>query len=219
MIIKKREDNNLVNENEVVIGENRIKYYDEILKISNISRTWVFRFQNVEKRKFEEQKLAYKNAKTRYEESEARKKKESMRNILIGAAISFFISLLGFSMKSVALGFLCLCITGLLAYVAFGVNKREIIYPYPPPIERMFPDKFGLGIEMNSGHKVTFTAIGDDGVKALRKLQNDIEEADVHKDIIYFNMNDYNINVENNDGVINTGDFANNIYQKGRQDN
>ena len=75
----------------------------------------------------------------------------------------------------------------------------------------MIPDKFGLGIEMNSGHKVTFTAIGDDGVRALRKLQNDIEDAGVHKDIIYFNMNDYNISVENNDGVINTGDFANNI--------
>lgn len=75
-------------------------------------------------------------------------------------------------------------------------------YPYPPPAERMIPDKFGLGIEMNSGHKVTFTAVGDDGVRALRKLQNDIEDADVHKDIIYFNMNDYNISVENNDSVI-----------------
>ena len=79
----------MANVNNVVIGENRIKYYDEILKISNISRTWVFRFQNVEKRKFEEEKRAYKNAKTQYEENEARKKKESIRNILIGAAIFF----------------------------------------------------------------------------------------------------------------------------------
>lgn len=201
----------MANVNNVVIGENRIKYYDEILKISNISRTWVFRFQNVEKRKFEEEKRAYKNAKTQYEENEARKKKESIRNILIGAAIFLFISLLCFSAKSAAVGFLCLCITGVLAYVAYRVYKREINYPYSPPAERMIPDKFGLGIEMNSGHKVTFTAIGDDGVRALRKLQNDIEDAGVHKDIIYFNMNDYNISVENNDGVINTGDFANNI--------
>ncbi|MCI8378395.1 MAG: hypothetical protein HFH72_07725 [Lachnospiraceae bacterium] len=200
----------MANINNVVIGKNHIKYYDEILKVSNISRTWVFRFQNVEKRKFEEEKRAYKNAKTQYEECEARKKKESIRNILIGAAIFLFISLSGFSANSVIMGLLCLCVTGVLAYVAFGIYKREINYPYPPPAERMIPDKFGLGIEMNSGHKVTFTAIGDDGVRALRKLQNDIEDADVHKDIIYFNMNDYNISVENNDGVINTGDFANN---------
>ena len=197
--------------NNVVIGENRIKYYDEILKISNISRTWVFRFQNIEKRKFEEEKRAYQNAKTQYEKCEAQKKRDSIRNLLIGAAISLFISLSGFSAKSAVAGFLFLCVTGILAYLAFGVYKREINYPYPPPAERMIPDKFGLGIEMNSGHKITFTAIGDDGVMALRKLQNDIEDADVHKGIIYFNMNDYNISVENNDGVINTGDFANNI--------
>lgn len=55
-------------------------------------------------------------------------------------------------------------------------------------------------------------------MEALRKLQNDIEDADV-KGIIYFNMNDYNINVENNDGVINTGDFASNLYQKKEGDN
>lgn len=203
------------NMNSVVIGDNRIKYYDEILKISNISRTWIFRFQNVEKRKFEEEKLAYRNAKARYEENEIRKKKESIRNILIAAAIFSFISALFLLFGSFPVGLLLLCVTGVLAYVAFIVYKREINYPYSPPTERMFPDKFGLGIEMNSGHKITFTAIGDDGVRALRKLQNDIEDADIHNGIIYFNMGDYNITVENNDGVINTGDFANNTYHKG----
>ena len=138
-----------------------------------------------------------------------------MRNILIGVVISFFSSVSGFLFKSVALGFICLCITGALAYAAYVGYKREIVYPYSSPIEKLFPDKFGLGIEMNSSHIVTFTAIGDDGVKALKKLQNDIVDADVHKEIIQFNLNDYNISVENNDGVINTGDFANNIYQKG----
>ncbi len=207
------------NINNIVIGENHIKYYNEVLKISNISRTWIFRFQNVEKRKFEEEKLAYKNAKNRYEEFETQKKRESIRNIVIGVAVSFLSSVLGFSFKSAALGILCLFIAGVLAYVVYVVNKREIIYPYSPPTEKLFPDKFGLGIEMNSGHIVNFTAIGDDGVKALKKLQNDIDDADVHKNIIQFNLNDYNISVENNDGVINTGDFANNIYQKGGQEN
>ncbi|MEY8333912.1 hypothetical protein AALB53_12515 [Lachnospiraceae bacterium 47-T17] len=76
-----------------------------------------------------------------------------------------------------------------------------------------------LGIEMNSGHSVYFTATGDDGVKALKKLQDEIEDADMHQDMIYFNMNDYNISVRNNDGIINTGDFTNNAYQKREQDN
>jgi len=30
-------------------------------------------------------------------------------------------------------------------------------------------------------------------------------------------MNDYNITVENNDGIINTGDYANNLFQDGGQ--
>lgn len=203
----------------LVIGCNHIKYYGEILKISNISRTWIFRFQNIEKREFEKQMLAYKNCKTQYEEKETQKKKEAVRNNIIGAGIFLLFSSLLFSFKPGILGLLFLCLTGFLAYVAYRVYKREIIYPHQPPKEGSFPDKFGLGIEMNSGHKVTFTAIGDDGLDALKKLQNDIEEADVHKGIVYFNMGDYNITVENNDGVINTGDFANNIYQKGGQGN
>lgn len=209
----------MVNKNDVVIGENRIKYYDEVLRISNISRTWVFKFDNIEKRKFEEQKLAYKNAKTKYETRETQKKKESMRNIFIGATLSLFVSVLGFLFNSIVIGLLCLCTTVVFAFAALREYKRKIIFPYEPPAEKMFPDKFGLGIEMNSGYQTIFTAIGDDGVAALRELQNDIEDADVHKDIIYFNMNDYNISVEKNDGVISTGDFANNIYQKdGKKD-
>ena len=43
------EGHNLADINNVVIGDNRVKFYNEILKISNISRTWIFRFQNVEK--------------------------------------------------------------------------------------------------------------------------------------------------------------------------
>lgn len=209
----------MANMNNVVIGDNRIKYYEEILKISNISRTWIFRFQNVEKRRFDEQMRDYRNAKERYEENERQKKKALLRNLLISAVVSLLCSILFIANDAGALGFLFLCLTGVLAYVAFRVYNKEIIYPYGPPREGSFPDKYGLGIEMNSGYKATFTAIGDDGVKALRKLQSDIEDADVHKDIIYFNMGDYNITVENNDGIINTGDFAKNTYQKGGQDN
>lgn len=199
---------------KIVIGENHIKYYDEILKITNISRTWIFRFQNIEKKKFEEEKLAYKNDKERYEETEARKKKNYIRNILIGAFISLIVSIFGFLFKSFGIAILFLFLAGGWVYMALGINQKKATFPYPPPVERMCPDKFGLSIEMNSGHSVTFTAIDDGGLRALRELQSKIENADMHKDKIIFNLNDYNISVENNEGVINTGDYANNIYQK-----
>ncbi|MCH5209796.1 MAG: hypothetical protein J1F01_02425 [Oscillospiraceae bacterium] len=204
--------------NIVEIGNNHIKYYNETLKISNISRTWIFRFQNVEKKKFEEEKIAYANAKSRYEASEIRKKNETVRNILIATAVSLIFSLVCFSFKAAAGAVMFLCLTGVLAYIAYRVYKRNTAYPYSPPLERPFPDKFGLGIEMNSGYRTIFTAIGDTGVRALRKLQNDIDDADVHKETTVFNMNDYNITVENNDGIISTGDNAENIISKERQD-
>lgn len=201
-------------ENTVIIGNNHIKFHNEILKISNISRTWVFKFQNIEKRKFEQEKQAYVNAKARYEQDETRKNKETVRNILIAAAVLLLISIVAFSSGSVATAILFLCITGILAYVAYQIYKKDPQYPYSPPTERKFPDKYGLGIEMNSGYKVTFIAIGNEGIKALKKLQYDIEDADENNNIIYFNLNENNITVENNDGIINTGDDTNNILNK-----
>ena len=201
-------------ENTVVIGNNHIKFYNENLKISNISRTWVFRFQNVEKRKFEQEKQAYENAKARYEQNEAQKKKDSIRNIIIAAIIIFLVAIGAFSSGLNSIGGLFLCVILVLAFVAYQIYIKDPSYSYSPPTERNFPDKYGLGIEMNSGHVTTFTAIGDEGIKALRKLQFDIEGADVNKNIIYFNLNENNINVETNDGVINTGDYANNSYHR-----
>lgn len=205
-------------ENTVVIGKNHIKFKNEILKISNISRTWIFKFQNIEKIKFEQEKQAYENAKVRYEQDEIQKNRENIKNILIAAAILLLISIVALLSRSVAIGILFLCIAGILAYVAYQIYQREPYYPYSPPTERKFPDKYGLGIEMNSGYVVTFAAIGDDGLQALRELQNDIEEADENNNI-YFNLNENNITVEKNDGVINTGDYANNSYQRGGQGN
>ena len=208
----------MTNLNKVIIGDNRIKFYDEILKVSNISRTWVFKYQNIEKRKFQEQVQVYQKAKAQYEANETQKKKESIRNALVGAVIFLLIAMFC-SFISGAAGFLFLCITGICIYAAFMLYKEEIIYPFGPPVEKSFPDKFGLGIQMNSGHTVTFTAIGKDGVDALRDLQNKIEEADVNKGIIYFNLGDNNITLENKDCIISTGDFANNVYHKEEEEN
>lgn len=208
--------NNVNNiKNTVVIGHNHIKYYDEILKISNISRTWIFLFQNIEKKQFEKAMQVYEENKALYEASEILKNKKSLRNNLICTVI--FVVLLFLSIKAkYDLGvFIFLCLIGVFSILAFVAALKDIdTYPQSPPQEDFFPDKYGLGIEMNSGHIVTFSAIGDEGVEALRKLQNNIEEADVHKNIIYFNLNENNIIVENNDGIINTGDYANNSYQR-----
>lgn len=199
----------------VVIGNNHIRYYNEVLKISNISRTWIFRFQNIEKKKFEEAMRAYETNKTKYEASEIQKNKKSLRNNLICTAVFIALLLLCIKMKYNVGVFIFLCLIGLFAILAFKAVLNDIApYPYSPPQEGLFPEKYGFGIEMNSGHIVTFTAIGDDGIKALRELQNDIEDADVHKTTINFNLNENNITVENNDGLINTGDYANNVLNR-----
>ena len=197
----------------VEIGNNHIRYYNEILKISNISRTWIFRFQNVEKKKFEKEKEEYENAKKIYEAVETEKKNGITRILLIITAVSLLASILSFSFKSITAGILLLCLTGVLSCIAYFVYKRNTDYPQSPPLEKPFPERFGLGIEMNSGYVSIFAATGDEGVKALRKLQDDIEEADIHKESTIFNMNDYKITVENNDGIISTGEKTeNNFY-------
>lgn len=206
-------------ENTVIIGDNHVKFHNEILKISNITRTWVFKFQNIEKRKFEQEKQAYENAKARFEQDETQKNKETIRKVLIAAAILLLISIIAFSSRSIAIGILFLCITGILAYVAYQIYQRKPYYPYSPPTERAFPDKYGLGIEMSSGYVITFAAIGDDGNQALKNLQNNIEDADINNNIIYFNLNENNVTVEKNDGYINIGDYANNIFNRKVQGN
>ena len=196
--------------NIIEIGDNHIKYYNEILKISNISRTWIFRFQNIEKRNFEKAVLAYEEAKDKYEKNKAIERNESIRNCVLGVLILFLFAIFAFSLKFIVIGFLLLGILGFFAYRAYQAYKMDIEYPKSPPKERPFPDKFGLGIEMNSGYITTFAAIGDDGVRALRELQNEIDNADIHMAPTIFNMNDYNVTVENNEGVISTGDYTKN---------
>lgn len=213
--------NNVDNiDNIVVIGNNHIKFYNDVLKISNITRTWIFRFQNIEKLKFEEAKRIYEKNKAQYEYDETQKKNKSLVGTFIGAIISLFFTVAALSFRSIATGIFFLCITGILSYISYRIYSKEILYPGSTPAERAFPDKFGLGIEMNSGYKVTFTAIGSDGIQALKKLQNNIEDADENrKNIICFNLNENKINIENNEGIINAGDFANNILTQKEQSN
>lgn len=54
-----------LNEN-IEIGRNYLRYYDEIVKISSISRTYIFRFSNRERKAYENEVAAYENDKKFY---------------------------------------------------------------------------------------------------------------------------------------------------------
>lgn len=63
-----------------------------------------------------------------------------------------------------------------------------------------------------------FAAEGKEGVLALKKLQNDIKEADMHNGKTVFNMNEYNVKVEGDvEGILNVGD--DNVNINGRKTN
>jgi hypothetical protein len=163
---------------------------------------------------YENAKREYEGAKARYLMNETFRKNEKKKKYIIATiilflfSISFFFSL--FPFLTAPIGIMFLIIAGICGYMAYKTAKKDVIYDVKPPQEGIFPDKYGLGIEMNSNYSVIFTAIGDDGVQSLRELQEEINEADTKREITVFNMNENHISVENNEGIINTGDNANN---------
>jgi len=201
-----------VNSN-IEIGNNFIRFHNKSLKLSSIARSWIFKFQNIEKKEFEKAKIEYENAKVRYEERKIRERADRVKYYFIAAIISGCIALFLFFTMGV-IGIIPLIIAGICAYMSYQTKNENVAYPYPPPTERPFPDKFGLGIEMNSGYTEMFTAIGKSGVIALSELQRDIDEADKRQGITVFNMNDNRITVENNDGIISMGDYSDNKIEK-----
>jgi len=180
----------------IKIGNNFIRFHNKSLKLSNISRTWIFRFDNIEKKKFIKAKEEYEKSR-----DEKIKRLYAATIFLIFVAIMLFYNM-GFP------GIVPLAAAGICGYMVYRIKNNDITYS-----PSAFPDKFGLGIEMNSGYTEIFTAIGKDGEIALQELQKDIDEADKRQDIVVFNMNDNSITVENNDGIISTGDYADNIFE------
>ncbi len=205
----------------IEIGDNSIHFNNESLKISNIARTWIFRYQNIEKNQFEKTKIEYENTKIRYENAKKARKKEKIRSCIIVAIVLGLLGIVLLGMldfeSTILLGtvsIILLCSVGICIMFAYMVKNENISYPYAAPQERTFPEKYGLGIGMNSGYSVVFTAIGIEGVKALSQLQRDIDDADNRNEITIFNMNDHHITVENNEGIISTGDNSDNIIEE-----
>lgn len=228
----------------IIIGKNYIRYNDVDLKISNISRTWVFRFRNHEKAAKEQEKRRFQDGKERAEKNESIKKRANVKACVTISIIFFIISLIAciatmlvgkepllkeltnmfaesipFPIGSTSLpigiltlpiGIISFIISGMLALAAYKIHNKVFIYNFTPPLDIDYPDKYGLGIEMTSGYKVYFTAERNEGYLALRKLQDDINNADTQHGITVFNMQDNSITVENNDGIINTGDTVDN---------
>ena len=174
------------NINNIEIDKNSICYGDEVLKISNISRMYIFRFQNVKKKEYDREKQRYEDLKRYYEVREHNKKKLEIRN---------------YSIACILIGIFSFCVLETIK-----TYRRKIKYDQEPPEEKFFPEKFGLGIQMNSGYYAVFAAEGTEGRDALRKLQEDIKNADVHNEKTVFNMNKYNVQVEGDiDGIVNLG--------------
>jgi hypothetical protein len=202
------------NDNNVIkIEKNWICYYDEILKISNISRIWIFMFQNQERKSYEEKKRVYENDKKSYEANETRKKNEQTRNysfIAIGIIlISFFVI-----SKATFLGILILIAGGICGYMAYRTSQRKVEYYLSPPQEGSFPEKYGLGIQMSSSYTAVFSAIGNEGLQSLRDIQRRINEADTHQGVTVFNMNNVSFEGDKkiiNEGILSVGDNNNNI--------
>ena len=206
----------------IEIGGNCIRFANNVLKISNISRTWVFQFLNRDKIAHEKEKLAYENARTNYVAHETYKKNTKRNNFIAAAFIFFIISsacfLIAKTMKvmpPVPIGIVFLILALILGYSAYKTGKKPIIYDVPPPSDKPLPEKYGLGIQMNSAHCTYFTAIGLQGLQELRKLQEDINNEELQREGITINLTENNIKIEDNQGIISTGDNANNhIEQK-----
>jgi len=196
----------------IEISKNCVRYNDEILKISNISRTWIFRFRNRERIAHENAKREYETAKARYLLNEAHRKNKRRNKYIATAIILLVVSIILFILLA-HIGIVFLFGSAICGFVAYRVAKKNISYDFLPPQERAFPDKYGLGIEMNSTYVTYFTAIGYDGQQTLRKIQQEINDADTQGGTMIFNMNENHISVENNDGNISIGGNANNSVE------
>lgn len=197
--------------NEILIGGNHIVYNDISLNVSNICRTFIFRFQNREKERYEKEKAQYNKDKIIYEADAQQKRKKNLIIMMIIAISALFISIIMFSNDVASGGIFMLFAAFLFSGLAYYFYKKDTSYPILPPEIRPFPDKYGLGIELNSGYTSVFTAIGDSGIAELRKLQKEINEADTQSGTQIFNLNDHSITIENKDGIISTGDNSNNV--------
>lgn len=155
------------NINNIEIDKNSICYGDEVLKISNISRMCIFRFKNLKREENEREKQRYKDSKRYYEQREHNKKKIEIRNYSIACILIGIFSVC--LLERTLWGVIVLAISIICGLLAIKTYRKKIDYNEEPPEEKFFPEKFGLGIQMNSGYYAVFAAEGTERKRCLAK--------------------------------------------------
>lgn len=208
---------------EIKIDSDYIRYGDNIIKNSNISRMYIVKFYNKERENYRRALKKYEENKRFYEAVERDRKITKLRNsIVIGvlfclaaifilrSAEDAFAQINTFKIVS---GF-CFGIAAICILIAFFTFRKKIEYHVAPPEEEPFPERHGLFIELNSGKSVVFTALDELGKQSLRILRDNIIEASSQQKPLVFNMTENHISVENNDGIIALGDHTDNTIEK-----
>ncbi len=207
--------------NEIQIDGHCIRYGDDIIRVSNISRMYIVQFFNRDRKKYQDALKKYKEDKKIYEAIESNKKAARLRNSVITAALFLILTIVIFQasarfadLKSLPIwGMLCIGISAVCILIAVLTFRKQIVYGVEPPEEKPFPDRHGLFIEMNSGRSAVFTALDEIGKQALRALRDNINEAAFRQTSIVFNMTENHIQLEHNEGIISVGDNASNIMK------
>lgn len=209
--------------NEIKISCDCIRYGDAIIRVANISRMYIVKFFNRDRQKYHDALEKYENDKRIYEIVESNKKASKLRNCIITAILFFLMSVVLFQTVGrtaeqitpiKVIEVLCIVVSAVCILMAILTFRKNVAYGVEPPAEKTFPDRHGLFIELNSGKSVVFTALDEIGRQSLRILRDNINDAALQQSPIIFNMTENHISVENNDGIISTGDEADNIVNK-----
>ncbi len=204
--------------NEIQIDGHCIRYGDDIILVSNISRMYIIQFFNRERKEYQDALKKYEERKKIYEAIENSKKTSRLRNSIIAAVLFLILTTVAFriaerftELQPLRLwGMFCLGIAAICILIAIITFRKKIVYDVEPPEEKPFPDRHGLFIEMNSGRATVFTALDEVGKQALRILRDSINEAVLQQTSIVFNMTENHIQLESNDGFISVGNDAHN---------
>lgn len=209
-----------MNLNEIKISGDSVQFRDTIIRTANISRMYIVKFFNQRRKQYLDDLAQYEDRKRIYEIVEKRQKTTKVRICTCAAIV---LVLFAFLLWRNAAGreaaqtpsVICIGAAVFCALIALFAAQKDVTYHEQPPTEEAFPDKHGLFIELNSGKNVIFAAEDEPGKQSLRVLRDMINDAAQKQNTVVFNMTENHISVENNDGIISTGNDAENVVYEG----
>lgn len=211
-----------MNLNEIKISGDSVQYGDAIIRTANISRMYIVKFFNQRRKQYLDELAQYEDRKRIYEIVEEKQKNTKVR---ICACAAIVLALFAFLIWRSAAGreaaqtsmVICIGTAVLCGLIALFAAQKDTTYHEQPPMEEAFPDRHGLFIELNSGKNVIFAAEDEIGKQSLRVLRDMINDAVREKNTAVFHMTENHISVENNDGIISTGNDAENAVYEGAE--